>query len=115
MTVNNPDNLRTQFIEPLDKYLSEFPSAHGHEVFDECLWPILQAAMKAGELLVARNTGPQIPVAQAILGWLEGVITVVNRVREDEKIISKAKLLKILYDLEQIGQRALTDARALPF
>lgn len=110
--MNNPDSLRVQLIAAMAPRLQQ-PLAES--VFDHDLWPVLQAAMKAGELLVARNTGPQIPVADAIQGWLEGVLIVVTRVREDEKIISKAKLLKILFDLERIAQRALTDAKALPF
>lgn len=112
--MNNPDSLRKQLIDAMISQDGVLPSA-AERIFDIALWPVLDAAMKAGELLVARNTTPQIPVADAIQGWLEGVITVVGRVRQDEKIISKAQLLKILFDLEAIAQRALTDAKALPF
>jgi hypothetical protein len=110
--MNNPESLRTQLIDAMAPRL-ERPLATS--VFDHDLWPVLQAAMKAGELLVARNTVEQKPVADAILGWLEGVLTVVARVKQDEKIISRAQCLKILFDLERIAQRALTDAKALPF
>lgn len=110
--MNNPDSLRKQLIEAMAQRLGG-PLAES--VFQHDLWPVLQAAMSAGELLVARNITPQIPVAEAIQGWLEGVIKVVARVRADEKTISRASVLKILFDLERIAQQALKDAKAIPF
>ena len=110
--VNNPDNLKKQLIDAMAPRLGQLLA---ESVFQCDLWPVLQAAMKAGDLLVARNTEPQKPVADAIQGWLEGVITVVARVKQDEKTISRAQVLKILFDLDKVAQQALTDAKLLPF
>ena len=111
--MNNSESLRTQLIMSMQDYVSDQRKAE--ELFDKALWPVLKAAMKAGELLVARNTVEQKPVSDAILGWLEGVLIVVNRVKADEKTISRAQVLKILFDLERVAQQALTDAKALPY
>lgn len=115
--MNNPDSLRKQIIDSMKLYCDKYKFYTFNEtmMFDEAIMPVLQAAMKAGELLVTRNTQPQIPVAEAIQGWLEGVLTVVARVKQNEKTISRAQVLKILFDLERVAQQALTDAKALPF
>jgi hypothetical protein len=110
--MNNSDSLKKQLIDAMAPRLGQLMA---ESVFQCDLWPVLQASMKAGELLVARNTVEQKPVADAILGWLEGVLIVVNRVKADEKTISRAQVLKILFDLERVAQQALTDAKALPY
>lgn len=108
--MNNPDSLRKQLIDAMTARLGA-PMAES--VFQHDLWPVLQAAMKAGELLVARNTEPQIPVHRAVEGWLEGVLNVCTTVKLDEHVISKRQLLNIMADLERIGRQALADAKAI--
>jgi len=108
--LNNPESLKTQLIEAMTERLGA-PLAQS--VFEHDLWPVLEAAMKAGELLVSRNTQEQIPVASAIKGWLEGCITVVAKVREDEAIVSRRTLLKILFEMDEVAQQALKDSETI--
>ena len=82
-------------------------------VFQHDLWPVLDKAMEAGELLVARNTVKQLPVDTALKTWLEGCLVVIATVHQQEKTISKGGLLKLLYDLEASATRAMQDCKAI--
>lgn len=88
-------------------------AALAESVFEHDLWPVLDAAMTAGELLVARNTTPQVPVHVALIRWLQGISTTVEIIRTYEKTASKSELLKVIYQLEESGARALADAKAV--
>lgn len=114
--MNNRDDLRTQIIEAMkasprfDAYRIFNGDAEG--LFDEAIMPVLEAAMKAGELLVHRATEPQKPTAEKIMEWLEGSCHSIAMVRDQEATLSKRQLLKVLYILEENGLKALADARA---
>lgn len=103
------DSLRQQLIAAMAPRLGE-PLAQS--VFNVDLWPVLDAAMAAGELLVHRNTGPvQKPVHEAITAWLEVVGWTVQKVKAEEHTVSKAILLNLLYDLDTQCQVALSEAK----
>ena len=53
--MNNRDSLRTQLIESMT---GRFGDKLAESVFQCDIWPVLSAAMDAGELLVARNKVP---------------------------------------------------------
>lgn len=80
-------------------------------VFEHDLWPVLDAAMTAGELLVARNTVPQKPVHEALVSWLEVCLGKVALVHEHEATASKRELLNVIYQFEENAARALADAK----
>ena len=75
--------------------------------------PVLDAAMKAGELLLHRATTPQKPVPEAIIEWLEGSERVIAQLRDREATVSKRELLDALYRFEESIAKALGDSRAL--
>lgn len=107
--LNHRESLRHQLVTAMAVSLGD---KRAQIVFDTDLWPVLDASMKAGELLVHRNTGPvQKPVHEAITAWLEVVGWTVMRVKADEHTVSKAELLKLLYDLDENCQRALGEAK----
>jgi hypothetical protein len=108
--MNNPESLKKQLIDAMSGRLG---LGVAESVFNHDLWPVLEAAMKAGELLVSRNTQEQIPVAAAIKGWLEGCVTVMARIREDEHTVSKRQLLRVLFELDAVAQQALKDSETI--
>lgn len=112
--MNNRDDLRTQIIESMKLYCDKYKFYTFNErmMFDEAIMPVLDAAMKAGELLVHRATEPQKPTAEKIMEWLEGSCHSIAMVRDQEATLSKRQLLKVLYILEENGLKALADARA---
>jgi hypothetical protein len=109
MTVNNPESLGAQLTDAMRKRLGD---GVAESVFKHDLWPVLEAAMKNGELLVSRNTAPRIPVHEAVVGWLEGVLVVMRRVKADQATISRGKLLSMVLQLGEIGEQALKDSQA---
>lgn len=108
--MNNQDSLRSQIIEALTPRLGQGVAA---SVFQHDLWPVLDAAMKAGELLVHRATTPQKPVHEALVEWLEGCCGVIALMHSHEATVPKAQLMKTLYQLEAGAAKALADARAI--
>lgn len=102
------ESLKQQLIEAM---ASRFDIALAKSVFECDLWPVLDAAMTAGELLVARNTVPQQPVHEAITAWLQVAIWTAQRARFEEATISKNQLLKILHNLEISCEKALAEAK----
>lgn len=104
--VNNPDSLRKQFIDALEHYPGR---GMAEEIYETSIWPVLSAAMAAGELLVSRATTPQKPVADALRDWLKGCITVVANLKKVEPTVSKRELLNILYTMDKMAQLALRD------
>lgn len=107
--LNHAESLRAQLIDAMCFKLGRNAA---ERLFDTALWPVLESAMKAGELLVHRNTGPvQKPVHEAITAWLGVVNYTVMRVKAEEPTVSKAELLKLLYDLDENCQRALAEAK----
>lgn len=112
----NNDSLRTQIIEAMQEYkLANYYRADvpESEVFDKAIMPVLEAAMKAGELLLHRATTPQRPVADGIVFWLTSCQQIISGVRQVENTVSRREVLKILYELEESAIVALNDARAI--
>lgn len=103
-------SLREQLILAMTQRLG---SALAESIFQHDLWPVLDSAMTAGELLVARNTVPQKPVHTAITTWLEGCLAKVHMVHDEEATVSKRQLLYVLYQLQDGAARALADAKAV--
>lgn len=103
-------SLRYQLIEAIACHEGWEESAIA--LYDEAIWPILKAAMEAGELLVSRNTAVRVPVHEAAVNWIHGMAALAKTVRADEDIISKRTLLNIVYKLEESAQRALNDIHA---
>lgn len=101
-------SLRAQLIEAMTQRLG---SGVAESVFQNDLWPVLDKAMDAGELLVARNTVKQLPVHQGITQWLEVVGWTIQHIRNEEHVVSKATLLKVLYQLDESCKTALSDAK----
>lgn len=109
MTVNNQASLRIQLIAAMEH---RFGKQLAESVFQCDIWPVLEAAMKAGELLVHRNTGPvQKPVSDALTSWLEVVHWTVSKIKAVEPTVSKRELLKFVYDLDDQCTIALGEAR----
>ncbi len=101
-------SLKEQMIKAMEQRLGA-PLAKS--VFDHDLWPVLDAAMTAGDLLVARNTVPQTPVHKALVQWMENSLKVITFVRKEEAAVSRRAALRIIYQIEDGAQRALNDAR----
>ena len=80
--------------------------------FERALWPVLDAAMKAGELLVARNTTPAVPVNEALVTWLEGCCRVIALIRKEGHTASRKELLGVISQLGHGAEQALADAKA---
>jgi|GEM_PF-3791001 len=108
--MNNRDSLRVQLIDAMK---ARFGDKLAESVFQHDIWPVLSAAMDAGELLVARNTVPQKPVHEAVVSWLEACCGVITLVHQNEPTASKRELLNVLYQLEEGATRAIADARAI--
>lgn len=110
MSRQHQESLKTQLIVAME-------GRFGHElaksVFEHDLWPVLDAAMTAGELLVARNTIPQKPVHEAITIWLEATCVVIKAMLQDEYTVSRAELIKAMYQLLDGAQRALVEAQSV--
>lgn len=112
MSRQHQDSLRQQLIDAMKDYGIGASPCSPELVFEKALWPVLDKAIEAGELLVHRNTGPvQKPVHEAITAWLEVVGWTVQKVKAEEHTVSKAILLKLLYDLDTQCQVALSEAK----
>lgn len=115
--MNNRDGLRTQIIEAMTnhfiRYSDDFVRCQktATDAFDEAIMPVLDAAMKAGELLLHRATTPQKPVNEGIVEWLERCCHVIASLHHHEPTVSKRELLNVLYQLEEGANIALADAR----
>lgn len=104
-------SLRDQLIDALVQDGSAFSHRSNAEAFfDARLWPVLDKAMEAGELLVARNTKPQKPVHEAVTFWLHEVVSTIERLRGIQHTVSKRGLLDALFYLQKSAQTALADA-----
>ena len=113
--VNDPEympSLKEQLIKALEKspraYLSQSVAKN---IFEYDLWPILEASINNGNLLLVRNTGLQKPVGEAIEEWLKTVLWFCQRIRADEATISRRKAIDLIYQFEREAQKALTDAQ----
>lgn len=106
--VDTPPNLRDQIIEAIALHQGWEESAE--ILFDKAIMPVLQRAIDAGALIVGRNTGPRIPIHQAVMVWLEQVTGHVMMIRTEEATISRRQLLKILYQFGDNAEKALADA-----
>lgn len=106
--MNDRGSLKEQLIASLEQRLGRLMA---ESVFQRDIWPVLDAAMTAGELLVSRNTQPTVSVPEAVQTWLEGVLKVVAEVRAVEATVSKRELLTLLYKLEMNGAKALADIK----
>lgn len=111
----NQDSLRQQIIEAMEgldamNVSDESPSPE--QYFDIAIMPVLDAAMKAGELLLHRATTPVPQVPDVIVIWLEGCLKVINTIHR-AKGVTAEELMGVLAQLEDGASRALADARAL--
>lgn len=113
--MNTQDSLRAQIIEAMKQYCDKYKFYTFNEqmMFDEAIMPVLDAAMKAGELLLHRATTPQKPVAEGIVEWLERCCAVIASIHPQEDTVSKRELINVLAQLEEGAIRACADARAL--
>ena len=114
----NQDSLRWQIIDAMHDYAKAQGWADrtfdfNVQMFDEAIMPVLDAAMKAGELLLHRATTPQKPVPEAIIAWLEGCSYTIADLHRFEATVSKRELLDALYRFEESIAKALADSRAL--
>lgn len=114
--MNNPESLRVQLIDAMAAHVSiKDMINHRHfaeRFFEEAIWPTLDAAMKAGELLVARNTTPPKSVNEALVTWLEAVVAVVQKVKDADNA-TRRELIDLLYSLDRNCQVALAAAKAV--
>lgn len=119
MTVNqNRDSLRIQIIAAMNQYALQKGWADrsfefNAEMFEEAIFPVLDAAMKAGELLMHRATTPVLPVSDGIMVWLEQVTAMIADLHTREDTVSRRTLLNALYQFEESANMALADARVL--
>lgn len=118
--MNNQDSLRKQIIDAMAEFgrreygwSEDTIVAYVDDMFDVAIMPVLEAAMKAGVLLVHRATVPQKPVPDAIMQWLESCLHIVATVRPLEPTVSKRELLNMLYQLEKGAAEAVKDAKAI--
>jgi hypothetical protein len=116
MVNQNTDSLRKQIIDAMTRYALKRQWAgrsieFNIDMFDEAIMPVLDAAMKAGELLLHRATTPMKPINEGIVDWLDSCCLVIATVRPIEPTVSKRELLHILYQLEEGATVALSDAR----
>jgi len=113
--MNNRDSLRTQIIEAMRAYDIKLGRNDWSmdDIFDEAIMPVLDAAMKAGELLMHRATTPQLPVNDSIMAWLQGCCAVIAGIHLEEHTVSKRELLKVLYQLEAGANTAVAEARSV--
>lgn len=109
-TVNNRDSLRTQLV---DSMADRFGRSMAESVFQCELWPVLEAAMKAGELLVHRATVPQVQVSESIISWLTLTISKIEHVLLVESTVSRAQVIGMLKQLAVSGGEALKDAKSV--
>lgn len=78
-------------------------------LFDLSIWPVLERAIDAGQVLFARKpTGKPIDVA--ILGWMRATLTAIVGLRGMEHTVSRRQLLDSLYNFEASAREALADA-----
>ena len=112
MVNQNTESLRTQIIDSMKAYCDKykFYTLNEQMMFDEAIMPVLDAAMKAGELLVHRATTPQRPVDEAVLIFLYNMCASIAKVRVQEETVSRRELLNILYHLDESAGRAAADA-----
>lgn len=112
MVNSNQDSLRAQIIDSMLSK-SEWSPGLAEKIFDEAIMPVLDAAMKAGELLLHRATKPQLPVSDSILVWLEGTCASLEQVEAEAATVSKRDLLNIMSHITAQARAALDDARNL--
>lgn len=107
MSRKHQENLKEQLISAME---NRFGRLLAESVFQCDLWPVLDKAIEAGELLVARNTRPVLPVPVALRTWLVALIETMKVVHKFEKSLTKEDLLRNLYSLESSASKALADA-----
>ena len=116
----NQDSLRKQIIDSMSRFdtqdgrfKADLGECYIEQIFDCAIMPVLDAAMKAGELLLHRATTPQKPVAEAIMDWLDECCAMTNKLHGLEDTASRRELLRIIYQLEENAIKALADARRI--
>lgn len=102
------DGLRTQL---LDAMYTRLGSTLATEVFDCDLWPVLEKAIEAGELLVWRNTQPVVPVPEAITTWLKAVVNKIDGMRPFMTRMSRKEALNLIIQLHDQAKKALEDSQ----
>lgn len=110
----NQDSLREQIIESMRGYTLSYDARFimADEMFDMAIMPVLERAMKAGELLLHRATEPVPQVSDAIVTWLEGCLKVIATIHRTKDVTAQEHMA-VLAQLEDGATRALADARAL--
>lgn len=107
MSRTHAESLKEQLIAAMAGRLGR-PVAES--VFQHDLWPVLDAAMTAGELLVARNTVPQKPVHEAITLWLHRFLYETDASMANMATVSRRDLLDVIANARASCQIALKDA-----
>jgi hypothetical protein len=118
MVNDNRDSLRAQITAAMDAYAStrgwaDRSAEFNTEMFDQAIMPVLDAAMKAGELLLHRATKPQLPVSDSIKLWLEMTCASIIGLRAAEKTVGRRELLETLYHIHDSAEVALGDVRVM--
>lgn len=109
MSRAHQENLKEQLIASMTKRMGR---KLAESIFQCDLWPVLDKAMTAGELMVARNTQPVIPVPVAIEKWLRDCVAIIGKVQPVENTVSRKEVFRLLYQLEHSAMRALADIDA---
>lgn len=107
MSREHAENLKEQLIASME---GRFGRQVAESVFTCDLWPVLDKAIDAGELVVWKNTIPQKPVHEAIKIWLHGCLKQVKAIRAEEPTVSKTEALRALYQLALGAEQALKNA-----
>ena len=108
--MNNHHSLEKQLIDAMTQRLGG-PLAES--VFKHDLWPVLDAAMTAGELLLSRATTPPKPVDEALELWLTQTVARLETIQTYIHTASKAQLIKMLNDIRSSAENALSDTKAI--
>lgn len=104
--MNNRDSLRTQLIYAMTPCLGE---ELAENVFQHDIWPVLSAAMDAGELLVARNTQATVSIPEALKTFVAGTVLLSEQVKNKEATVLRSDLLKMVLHLGEQAKQALAD------
>lgn len=108
MSVNDKDSLKEQIIASMADRLGR---KMAESVFQCDIWPVLDAAMTAGELLVARNTQPTKTVPEAVEEWLEGTIAIIDKALKCKDEMSRGECITMIKQLNHSAKLALREIK----
>lgn len=109
------DAMASGLLPRLNGMMNEKPLSEtiATEIFDAKLWPILESAIDAGEVLFARPEAPQPTISNSIIAWMKRVTVLAFNIECDKHTLSRAKAIKLLIGLGEQAERALKDAEAI--